>query len=105
MTDLVQRLESYADDVYDDTGELMLEASAEITRLRAEVERLSADARRLDLLASNPRYHLDCEVLKFGMPGKWRVWKLKGKYGATMLGEGDTPRAAIDASTGAANGT
>jgi hypothetical protein len=71
---------------------------AEITRLRAEVERLSADTRRLDWLASNPRHHLDCEVLKFGRPGKWRVWKLRGKYEAKTLGEGDTPRAAIDAS-------
>jgi hypothetical protein len=58
------------------------------------------DAARLDAMAANPRWHLDCEVLKFGKPGKWRVWKLLGNQehstSIKTLGEGDTLRAAID---------
>jgi hypothetical protein len=63
------------------------------------------DAALLDAMQANPRWHLDCEVLKFGKPGKWRVWKLLGNQmhstSTKVLGEGDTPRAAIDSAIAA----
>ncbi len=63
------------------------------------------DAALLDAMQANPRWHLDCEVLKFGKPGKWRVWKLLGNQmhstSTKTLGEGDTPRAAIDSAIAA----
>jgi hypothetical protein len=63
------------------------------------------DAALLDAMQANPRWHLDCEVLKFGKPGKWRVWKLLGNQmhstSIKTLGEGDTPRAAIDSAIAA----
>lgn len=53
----------------------------------------------LQALAAHPRWHLDCEVLKFGRPGKWRVWSLKGNQERSTdvrtHGEGDTPAEAI----------
>lgn len=55
----------------------------------------------LRVLAEHPRWQLDCEVQKFGVPGKWRVWSLKGnrEYSAKVRvhGEGATPAEALRA--------
>jgi hypothetical protein len=64
--------------------------------LLARIAELERDAARLDAMAANPRWHLDNETQKFGKPGPWRVWKERGKYSCKVLGEGATPRAAID---------
>jgi hypothetical protein len=77
------------------------EAADTIERLERELAAAQEDARRLDAMQSNPRWHLDCEVLKFGAAGKWRVWKLLGNQfhstNVKTLGEGETIRAALDA--------
>lgn len=50
-------------------------------------------------LAKQPRWQLDNETQKFGLPGKWRVWKLIGSREHSskikVLGEGDTPAEAL----------
>ena len=69
-----------------------------------QVGATSIDA--LSELAKHPRWQLDCEVLKFGAPGKWRVWTLKGRRSSyntevKVLGEGATPLDAIRAALAA----
>jgi hypothetical protein len=82
------------------------EANRTALRVALMEEFAEPDAARLDALQANPRWHLDCEVLKFGKPGKWRVWKVLGnQFHSTTsktLGEGDTLREAIDAALTAA---
>lgn len=62
----------------------------------------------LQVLAEHPRWQLDCEVLKFGVPGKWRVWSLKGNpshsTAVRVHGEGATPAEALRAALAAGRG-
>lgn len=54
----------------------------------------------IDQLIEHPRWHLDCEVLKFGKPGHWRVWFLVGREphdSVRTIGEGATPEEAMRA--------
>jgi hypothetical protein len=80
-----------------DLANMALHMVREVRAARAAPEATA----ELDALAAHPRWQLDCEVLKFGKPGKWRVWTLRGKYDIKILGDGDTPVAALRAALAA----